>query len=147
MKFTAELRKTGVNTTGVEVPQAVLDQLGGGKRPRVRVSIDGFTFSLTLGSMGGKVMIPVSAERRAAAGLTGGQTYEIGIEIDTAPETIEIPDDLAAALADAGAANGFAALAPSRRKEHVRAVNDAKSAETRQRRIAKAVEAAGQTAK
>jgi Bacteriocin-protection, YdeI or OmpD-Associated/Domain of unknown function (DUF1905) len=137
--FNAELQMSG-NNTGIEVPQRVLDELGGGKRPRVKVTLNGFSFSLTLGSMGSRVMIPVSAERRAAAGVEGGQNYDVGIELDTAPEDIELPLDFAATLAATGLTSAYSRLAPSHRKEHVRAINDAKTEETRQRRIAKAVE-------
>lgn len=140
MKLNAELLRTGANTTGIEVPQAVLDALGGGKRPRVEVVLNGFSFTLTLGSMGGRVMIPVSAERRQQAGVTGGETYEIDISVTAAPRAIELPDDLAGALAAAGVTEAFEQLAPSQRKEHVRAVNEAKAPETRARRIAKTVE-------
>jgi len=147
MRFTAELKRTGANTTGIVVPPEVLDALGGGKRPRVRVTLNGFSFSVTLGSMGGRVMIPVSAERRAAARVEGGRSYDVAIEIDATPEPIEIPEDLAAALAAAGLTETFAKLAPSHRKEHVRAITEAKAAETRQRRIAKAVEMVAARAK
>lgn len=147
MRFTAELKRTGANTTGIVVPPDVLEALGGGKRPRVRVTLNGFSFSVTLGSMGGRVMIPVSAERRAAARVEGGRSYDVAIEIDATPEPIEIPEDLAAALAAAGLTETFAKLAPSHRKEHVRAITEAKAAETRQRRIAKAVEMVAARAK
>ncbi len=147
MRFTAELKRTGANTTGIVVPPDVLEALGGGKRPRVRVTLNGFAFSLTLGSMGGRVMIPVSAERRGAARVEGGRSYDVAIEIDATPEPIEIPEDLAAALAAAGLTETFAKLAPSHRKEHVRAITEAKAAETRQRRIAKAVEMVAARAK
>ena len=139
MKFTAKLMKTGANTTGIEVGPEILETLGGGKRPRVRITFNGSTFSLTLGSMRGKVMILVSAERRAAAGVTGGETYEVEIVLDTAPETIELPSDFAEALDAAGLRAAFESLAPSHRKEHVRAITGAKAQETRARRITKAV--------
>ena len=139
MKFTAELLKTGKNTTGIEVPQMVLDALGGGKRPRVRITLNGHAFSLTVGSMNGRIMIPVSAERRNEAGVVGGETYDIEMDLDTAPETIDIPVDFAKALDAAGLRAGFNALAPSHRKEQVRAISQAKAAETRQGRIDKSL--------
>jgi Bacteriocin-protection, YdeI or OmpD-Associated/Domain of unknown function (DUF1905) len=138
MKFRAELKLSGRNT-GIVVPPEVLAALGGGKRPRVRVTLNGFAFSVTPGSMGGNVMIPVSAERRAEAGVEGGNTYDIGIELDATPDTIAPPQDFAEALAGAGLTAAFDALAPSHRKEHVRAITEAKATETRLRRIEKAV--------
>jgi hypothetical protein len=139
MKFTAELLKTGKNTTGIKVPVEVLDALGGGKRPRVRVTLEGYSFTLTLGAMGGKVMIPVSAERRAEAGVEGGERYEVDIALDTAPEEISVPEDFASALETAGLRADFERLAPSHRKEQVRSITEAKAIETRQRRIDKAL--------
>jgi len=140
MKFRAELLKTGANTAGIEVPQSVLDALGGGKRARVKVALNGFAFSLTLGSMGGKVMIPISAERRLQGNLERGQTYEIEIDLDTAPQRIDLPDDAMSALADAGLWQTFAKLAPSHQKEHAHAIAEAKKPETRKRRIAAMLE-------
>ena len=138
--FTATLLLGGKTATGIEVPPEIIDALGGGKRPAVAVTIAGFTFSTTLGSMGGKIMIPFSAERRASAGVAAGDELQVGIVLDAAPKVIEVPDDLAAALDAAGVRAAFDGLAPSHRKEHVRAVTEAKKPETRQRRIAKCVE-------
>ncbi len=139
MKYTAELKLTG-NNTGIEIPDSVLDELGAGKRPRLKVTLNGFSFQVTPGSMGGKTMIPVSKERREAAGLKGGEVLDVELEVDTSPVEIELPEDLADALNSQGLRAAFDKLAPSHRKEHVRAINEAKSDETRQRRIAKAVE-------
>ena len=140
MRFHAVLQQNGKTATGIEVPAEVLDELGSGKRPAVNVTIAGFTFATTIGSMGGKAMIPVSAERRQAAGVAAGDHLDVTIVLDTAPKVIEVPDDLAVALDAAGVRAAFDALAPSHRKEHVRAINEAKAPDTRQRRIAKAVE-------
>jgi hypothetical protein len=138
--FRAELQLNGKTATGIEVPPEVVDALGAGKRPAVAVTIDGATFSTTLGVLGGRTWIPVSAERRKAAGVEAGQVLDVEIVLDAAPKVIEVPVDLAAALEAAGARAAFDALAPSHRKEHVRAVTEAKKPETRERRIAKCVE-------
>jgi hypothetical protein len=138
--FTAELQLNGKTATGIEVPPEVVDALGAGKRPAVAVTIGGFAFSTTLGVMGGRTLIPVSAERRKGAGIEAGQVVEVEIVVDAAPKAIEVPADLAAALDAAGARAAFDALAPSHRKEHVRAITEAKKPETRERRIAKCVE-------
>jgi uncharacterized protein YdeI (YjbR/CyaY-like superfamily) len=85
-------------------------------------------------------MLPLSQEHRAAAGVEGGQTVEITLELDTQPRTVDVPDDLAAALAGRpGRRAAFDALSYTARKEHVRQVETAKAAETRQRRIDKIV--------
>lgn len=138
--FRAELQLNGKTATGIEVPPEVVDALGAGKRPAVAVTIGRATFSTTLGVLGGRTWIPVSAERRKAAGVEAGQVLDVEIVLDAAPKVIEVPVDLAAALEAAGARAAFDALAPSHRKEHVRAVTEAKKPETRERRIAKCVE-------
>ncbi len=85
-------------------------------------------------------MLPLSAEHREAAGLKAGDVVALTLELDEAPRTVTIPEDLVAALAAApGATATFDALAYSARKEHVRQVESAKAAETRNRRIANIV--------
>ena len=84
-------------------------------------------------------MLPLSKEHRDAAGVKAGDEVEVMLELDTEPRTVEVPDDLAMALEEGGVTAVFDALAPSKRKEHVRQVTSAKAEETRQRRIAKIV--------
>lgn len=127
------------NNTGIEVPPEVVDALGGGKRAAVAVSVNGFAYRSTMAVMRGKHLIPFSADKRAASGIGGGDAITVDLELDTAPRTVEVPDDLASALAAAGARDAFEALAPSARKAHVTNVESAKAAETRQRRIASVV--------
>lgn len=121
--------------TGIPVPPEVLEQLGAGKRPGVAVVVNGYRYASTVGAMGGRSLIPFSAEHRAASGIAGGDDIEVELIVEDAPRDIPVPDDLGSALADAGATAAFAALAPSRRKAHVVAVTGAKAAETRERRI------------
>lgn len=130
---------TGRNT-GIPVPPEVLDELGGGKRPAVAVVVNGYRFSSTVGSMGGRALIPFSFERRAESGIAGGDELEVSLELDAAPRETPVPEDLAAALDAAGARDAFDALAPSRRKAHVVAVEGAKAPETRARRVAAVVD-------
>ena len=124
------------NNTGIEVPPEVLDSLGGGRRPAVRVTVGDFSFESTVGAMGGRALIPFSAERRRASGIAGGDRVEVDLELDTSSRELPVPADLAAALEDAGAVEAFAALAPSGRKAHIVAVEGAKAEATRARRIA-----------
>nr|WP_202129623.1 YdeI/OmpD-associated family protein [Rathayibacter rathayi] len=138
VQFATTLFQTG-NNTGIEVPPEVLESLGGGKRPAVVVSVNGYRFTSTVGVMGGRALIPFSAEKRRATKLAGGDAIEVMIELDTAPREVLVPEDLATALAEAGVAERFAALSPSARKAHVTAVEGAKAAQTRARRIASAV--------
>jgi hypothetical protein len=134
MRYETTLLLTG-NNTGIEVPPEVLEELGAGKRPAVVVSVNGFEYRSTVGSMRGKYLIPFSSDKRAATGLKGGETITVELSVDTAPRTVEPPTDLAAALEAAGVRGAFDALAPSHQKAHVTAVQSAKAQETRARRI------------
>lgn len=139
VKFSTTMFQTG-NNTGVEVPEDVVEALGAGKRPPVNVTVNGYAYRSTIAPMGGRYLIPFSADKRKATGIGGGDAIEVELTLDTAPRTVEPPEDLAAALAAApGAAEAFAALAPSRQKAHVASVEGAKTDATRERRIAKAV--------
>ncbi|MDQ1124469.1 YdeI/OmpD-associated family protein [Microbacterium trichothecenolyticum] len=135
MRFETTLLQTG-NNTGIEVPLEVVEALGGGKRAAVVVQVNGYVFPSTLAVMGGRHLIPFSADKRAATGLSGGDSIVVELRLDTAPRTVEVPDDLASALDAAGVRARFDALAPSARKAHVANVEGAKTAETRARRIA-----------
>ncbi|MBC8171186.1 MAG: DUF1905 domain-containing protein [Anaerolineae bacterium] len=138
VKFTTTLfQAEGKNATGISVPSEIITALGGGKKPAVKVSIGDFTYRTTVGIYGDSFLLPVSQERRAAAGINAGDEIEVTLELDLDPKIVEIPGDLAAALAEKpGAAATFDALAYSKRKEFVRQVEDAKTQETRDRRIA-----------
>jgi hypothetical protein len=133
-----------LNATGIEVPADVITALNKGKKPPVKVTVNGFTYQSTVAVMGGAYMIPLSQERRAAAGVEAGEEIEVTLELDTEPRTVEVPDDLAAALAaKPGARQAFDKLSYSARKEHVRQVESAKAAETRTCRITSIVEKLG----
>ena len=139
MRFNTILRQTG-NNTGIEVPPEVMEALGGGKRPAVALTVNGYAYRSTVGMMAGKSLVPFSAEHRATSGLKGGDAIEVDIEVDTAAREVAVPDDFAVALDAAELRAAFDALAFSHRKEHVRAIEDAKTADTRARRIEKAIE-------
>ena len=134
--FKTTLLLAGKTATGIRIPPEIIAQLGTSKKPAVLVTIKGYTYRNTVAVMDGEFMVGVSAENRAAAGVSAGEEHDITLELDTAPRTVELPEDLAAALAaKPGARAAFDALAPSMRKAHVYQVESAKAAETRQRRI------------
>lgn len=135
MRFETTLSQFG-NNTGIEVPPSVLDALGGGRRPAVSVTVNGYTFRTTVGAMRGLALVPFSAERRRESGLAGGDAIVVDLELDDAPREVEVPPDLADALEAAGAREAFDRLSPSARKAHVSNVNSAKAPETRARRVA-----------
>lgn len=139
MRFHGTLELNGKTATGVEVPAEVVDGLGGGKRAKVLVTLNGHTYRSSIATMGGRFMIGVNAAVREAAGVAAGDELEVGVELDTAPRTVDVPDDLAAALAAAGARAAFDALSYTRQRQYVEPVEGAKTEATRQRRITKCV--------
>ena len=142
MRFRTRILQTGKTAAGIEVPEEVVQALGSGRRPPVTVTINGHTYRNTVAVMGGVSMIGVSAENRAAAGVAGGEEVDVDIELDTAPRDVTVPPDLAAALdREPAARRTFDALSYSNKSWHVLQVEGAKSSETRERRIAKSVEA------
>ena len=142
MRFRTTLEQAGKTATGFEVPTTVVEGLGGGKRPPVRVTIKGHTYRSTVASMDGRFMVGVSAENREAAGVAGGDVVDVDIELDTVPREVTVPPDFAKALKkDAKAKKTFDALSYSNKGWHVQSIEGAKTDETRQRRIAKSVAA------
>ncbi|HKP51768.1 MAG TPA: YdeI/OmpD-associated family protein [Chloroflexia bacterium] len=139
--FTTILEKAeGINATGIRIPAGVIAALGTQKRPKVKVTINGYTYRNTVAVFGDVFMVGVSQEHRAASGLEAGNQVEVTLELDTEPRTVEVPEDLKAALsAKAGALEAFEARSYTMRKEFVRQVTEAKAQETRERRIAKIV--------
>jgi hypothetical protein len=129
------------NNTGIEVPADVLASLDAGKRPPVVVTVNGYEYRSTIAPMGGKYLLPFSAERRKESGIQGGDAIDVDLTLDTTPRTVEIPDDLQSALdASPTAVAAWDKLSYTAKKEHVRSVVDAKKDETRARRIAAVVD-------
>jgi Bacteriocin-protection, YdeI or OmpD-Associated/Domain of unknown function (DUF1905) len=141
MRFRAVLELHGKTATGFAVPAAVVEALGSNRRPPVLVTIGPHTYRSTIAARGGVYLLGVSAENRSLAGVSAGEEVDIDVVLDTEPREVELPDDFAQALnAVPGLRQAFDALAFTHRKEHVRAIEDAKTADTRTRRINKAVE-------
>jgi hypothetical protein len=138
VRYTTTMALIGRNT-GIPVPDEVLEQLGGGRRPAVDVTVNGYRYRSTVGSMGGRALISFSSEHRARSGIAGGDPLDVELVLDTAPREVAVPDDLAAALEAAGVTDAFARLAPSHRKAHVTSLEEAKTPETRARRLEKVV--------
>jgi hypothetical protein len=142
MRFRTTLLQSGKTATGLQVPPEVVEQLGSGKRPAVSVTLRGHTYRSTIAPMSGVYMLPVSAEIRAITGLAGGDSVDVDVELDTAPRVITIPPDFAAALHGEMEAKGFfETLSYSNKQRVVLSIEQARTAETRQRRIAQAVQA------
>jgi Bacteriocin-protection, YdeI or OmpD-Associated/Domain of unknown function (DUF1905) len=140
MKVRLLILGTGKTAAGMEIPAAVVEALGAGKKPPVRVTIGSHTYRSTIASMGGTFMLGISNENRAKAGVAAGDEVDVELELDTEPREVTVPPDLRAALdADPAAAATFAGMSYSNRLRHVLAIDDAKTPETRQRRIEKSV--------
>ena len=141
MRFRTTILQSGRTATGIQVPDEVVEALGAGRRPAVKVTVNGYTYRSTVAVMGGANMISLSAEHRAAAGVAGGEEVEVDIDLDTAPREVSVPVDFAAALdAEPAARRTFDGLSYSNKSWHVLQVEGAKAEETRQRRIAKSVD-------
>jgi len=139
--FPATIELARKTATGLEVPESIVTELGAGKRPAVTVTIGDYSYRSTIASMGGRYMIPLSSDHRTASGLAAGDAVEVRVELDTAPRVVEVPDDAAAAIDAVPAARAFYdELSCSQQRRHIDPINDAKTPETRQRRIDKAVQ-------
>ncbi len=140
MKFRTAIELGGKTATGFRVPDEIVASLGPSKRPAVRVTINGHTYRSTVAPYVGVSMLPLSAENRESAGVAAGDEVEVAIELDTEPREVTIPPDFAEALhGDVAAREAFNGLSYSNKRRLVLAIEDARTNETRQRRIAKTV--------
>jgi bifunctional DNA-binding transcriptional regulator/antitoxin component of YhaV-PrlF toxin-antitoxin module len=139
-RFQTTIELGGKTATGMEVPVAVVEALGAGKRPAVRVTLAGYTYRSTVAPMGGRFLLPVSAQVREGAGVAAGDRVEVEVVLDTEPRELTLPSDFEVALhAAPDAARAFESLSYSNKRRLVLPIEDAKTEETRQRRIQKAV--------
>jgi len=142
MRFKTKLLTAGKTATGIEVPTKIVEGFGAGKKPPVQVTINGYTYRSTVAVMDGKFMVGVSAEVREAAKVKGGDTITVDLEVDTKPREVELPTEFKRALAkDAKAKSAFDGLSYSKKRSLVDPVARAKTDETRNRNIAKAIDA------
>jgi len=140
VKFRATIQLGGKTATGIRVPNEVVAALDAGKRPPVRVTIGAYTYRSTIAPLGGEFMLPVSAEVRENAGVAAGDEVEVELELDKEPREVVVPADLMAALdQDADAQRFFEGLSYSNKRRLVLSLEDAKTVETRQRRLAKMI--------
>jgi hypothetical protein len=141
MRFHGVVEAHGRTATGIEVPAQVVTALGSGRRPKVRATVNGHTYRSSVAVMGGRFLLGISAEVRAASGVAAGDEVDIDLELDTDVRTVDVPADLAAALdAEPAARAAFDALSYSNQSRYVLAVEGAKTDQTRQRRIGRTVD-------
>jgi Bacteriocin-protection, YdeI or OmpD-Associated/Domain of unknown function (DUF1905) len=125
---------------GLEVPPEVVESLGQGKRPRVKIAINGHSWKSRVAIMRGRYLLGLSNANRQAAGVETGDEVEVELEFDPEPRVVVEPADFARALsADPVARAAYDRLPDGRKREHVRAIESAKKPETRIRRIERAL--------
>jgi hypothetical protein len=140
MRFRTTILSAGKTAAGIQVPTDVLDALGTSRKPAVKVTINGFTYRSTVATVDGRFMVGVSNDVRKAAGVVAGETVDVELELDTEPREVVVPADFAAALdAEPAARSFFDGLSYSNKRRFVLPIDDAKTAETRQRRIESSV--------
>lgn len=141
MNFRTTLQLEGKTATGLLVPPEVVTALGRGRKPAVSVTVNGHTYRSTIASRGERYLIPVSAEIRKITGLTAGDEVDVRVEIDDAPREVTVPADFAERLAAEPVVKIlFETLSYSNQSAHVLAIEGARTPETRQRRLDKAME-------
>lgn len=142
VKFKTVLLTAGKTATGIEIPAERIEKLGAGKKPPVKVTINGFTYKSTVAVMGGKFMVGVSAENREGAKVKGGDKIEVTLELDKEPRVLEVPEVFRKALSKhAAAKKKFESLSYSKQQQLVLPVKNAKTKETADRNIKKAIDA------
>jgi hypothetical protein len=140
IKFKAELLLAKKTATGIQVPHEVVEKLGNSKRPPVIVTVNGYTYQNTIAVMNGVFMLSVSSDVREKANIKSGDIIEVEIELDAQPREVEVPIDLKKALDNNIAAKKFfETLSNSNKKRFIIPIEQAKTPETKTRRIEKTI--------
>jgi hypothetical protein len=140
VKFRTRVLQARRTATGIEVPAAIVAALGAGKRPKVTLTINGFTYRSSIAVMGGKYLVGISAEVRIQTGVAAGDEIDVHIELDTAPRVVLVPDDLRAAFErHPRAKRAFESLSYSRQQRYTLPIQKAKTHDTRERNVHKAI--------
>jgi hypothetical protein len=128
------------NNTAIEVPAAAIKTLGAGKRPGVIVKVNTYEYRSTVAVMGGKCLIPFAAAHRKASGIGAGDAIKVKLTLAQGPREVDMPADFRKALKQEPAAEAFFdGLSNSLQRYHTDLINGAKTEETRDRRIDKAI--------
>lgn len=127
------------NNTGIVIPDEIIQALNAGKRPALLVKVNGYEYQNTPGVMDGKTLLSFSAEHRQKSGLKGGDIIHVELAVATTPRQVEMPEDFRNALQETNTAEFFHSLSNSLQRYHCDLINGAKTEETRQRRIDKAI--------
>jgi len=142
LKFSTTLLQAGKTATGIKIPEEMIEKLGGGKKPLVKVTINNFTYRSAVAVMGGAYMVGVNAENREGANVKGGDKINVTIELDTEERIVEVPAEFQKQLTkNAAAKKMFDTLSNSKKKALIIPIANAKTDETRNRNIEKALSA------
>lgn len=139
LTLTVVLQPRGPAAAVILTDEQVQGISGGPKTPPVTVTVNGYTFRGRVGRMNGENLVGFNKANRDAAGVAPGDKVEVQIALDEGERSVDVPGDLAKALAKAQATDAFSQLAQSHRKEYVRWITEAKRPETRAKRIDEAV--------
>ncbi|WP_337099168.1 YdeI/OmpD-associated family protein [Paenibacillus sp. YIM B09110] len=143
MKFQATVLLAKKSATGIEVPATIVEGLGAGKKPAVKVTIGDYSYRSTVASMSGTYMLPLSAEHRAGASIQAGDTVEVDIVLDdNEPREVTLPSDFLEELDRNPSAKAFFEnLSYSNKRRFLLNIEGAKTSETRTRRLEKTIAA------
>ena len=140
MRVRALIHGTGKNAAGVVIPEEVVDRLGAGRRPPVKVTLGDYTFRTSIASVGGSFMLGINTETRARTGVAVGDEVDLEIEVDLEPREVTVPADLGAALeGDPAAKEAFQKLSYSNKRRVVMPIEAIQGAGARQSRIERTV--------
>lgn len=140
MRLRTVINSAGRSAAGIVVPDDFVEALGGGRRPKVRVTARDYTFRTSIAPMGGVFMMPITNETRAASGLVPGEVADFEIRLDTEPREVAVPADLVQALArDDAARAAFERLSYSNKRRLTMPIEAIKGPEARARRVERTV--------
>lgn len=140
LNFRTKVLTAGKTATGIQIPDEVIAKLGAGRKPAVRITINGFTYRSTVAVMNGRFMVGINADNREKAKVAGGDIIDVGIALDTEVREVAVPDDFREVLErELDLKRAFDGLSYTKRRVIAEAIAGAKTAETRERRIEKAV--------
>ena len=140
-RFRAKVLLAGKTATGVEVPAKVVEGLRSTKRPLVRVTINGYTYRSAIAPMGGTYMLGISEDVRNQAHVSAGDAVDVDVELDTEKRDVEVPPELAKALArEPKAKKYFESLSYSGKNRLVAPIANGKTPETRAKNVARAMQ-------
>jgi uncharacterized protein YdeI (YjbR/CyaY-like superfamily) len=140
LHFRTKILTAGKTATGIQIPDEVIAALATGRKPAVKITINGFTYRSTVAVMNGRFMVGINAENREKAKVAGGDVVDVRIELDTEIREIAVPKDFQEILVRSPRVKAaFDGLSYTKRRVIVEGIVGAKTVETRERRIEKAI--------